>query len=270
MALIESSSWIQLLEKPEYKRRWNQPPWQELEQAALKNWLLNRLETPHFWPQPQLRSVDELAAAAERDADFMAVARLYTGQAGFDVRAMVINLVNDEAAPALKVLRYKDSGLRKRADWEQTWELQRREDVIDAEVEASLKRHDDESDELWHLRLKQEQDRRKIAEVGDIPAPPKYASADYLSTTIWRLRGASTRKGWAVPQLVPLLVAIQEELPWVLQWHNEVDPEFGVRLGDFFREQLSRDLHTHGLTREDLANWRPEAAGRGRRRRAQA
>ncbi len=313
IALIESSAWIRLVEKPEYKRRWNQLSWQELEQAALKNWLLDRLETPHYWPQPQLRSVDELAAAAERDADFMEVARLYTAQVGFDVRALVTNLLDSEAVSALKVLRYKESGLRKRADWEQTWELQRREDAIDAEVEASLKRHDDAPDELWQVRLKQEQGRRKKAEVGDIPAPPKYTNPDFLSTTIWRLRGAldvpkerffslpggdrtgdslygwagwspadrvraiagmfsdaSTRKGWAVPQLVPLLVAIQEELPWVLQWHNEVDPGFGVRLGDFFREQLSRDLHTHGLTREDLANWRPDAAGRGRRRRAQA
>ena len=67
IALIESSAWIRLLEKPEYKRRWNQPAWQELEQAALKNWLLDRLERPHYWPQPQLRSVDEVAAAAERE-----------------------------------------------------------------------------------------------------------------------------------------------------------------------------------------------------------
>lgn len=190
IALIGSSAWIRLLEKPEYKRRWNQPPWQELEQVALKNWLLDRLETPHYWLQPQLRSVDELAADATRDADFMAVARLYTGQAGFDVRSLVVRLVDDEAAPVLKILRYKESGLRKRADWEQTWELQRREDVIDAEVEASLKRHDDEPDELWEVRLKQEQDRRKKAEVGGIRAPPKFASADFLSMTIWRLRGA--------------------------------------------------------------------------------
>ena len=74
---------------------------------------------------------------------------------------------------------------------------------------------------------------------------------------------ASTRKGWAVPHLVPLLVAIQEELPWILQWHNEVEPEFGVRLGDFFREQLSRDLHTHGLTREESRELAPASRRTG-------
>ncbi len=34
-----------------------------------------------------------------------------------------------ESVPHLPILRYKDSGLRKRAEWEKTWDLQRREDA---------------------------------------------------------------------------------------------------------------------------------------------
>ncbi len=311
--LIESNSWIELLERPEYKRRWNQPSWESLEQAALKDWLLDRLETSRYWSEPQMRSVEELAALAERDADFMAVAELYTGQTGFDVQALVNALLDGSSVPALRVLRYKESGLRKRADWEATWELQRREDAIDAQVAEELTRREEETEEAWQVRLKKAQDKRKRAELGDIPVPPKYKSSDFLNTTLWRLRGAldvpkerffslpsgdpaggwlygwagwnpaervqalfgaytdgTERKGWEVVQLLPFLAAIDEELPWVLQWHNEVHPDFGVRLGDFFRERLGQELHHHGLTREDLTNWKPATTGRGRRRRIQA
>ena len=40
-----------------------------------------------------------------------------------------------ESVPFLPVLRYNESGLRKRADWERTWELQRGEDAIDARTQ---------------------------------------------------------------------------------------------------------------------------------------
>src|SRR5690606_34377898 len=107
IAVIESSAWIELLERPEYKRRWNQPRWEELEQTALKDWLLDRLETPQYWPQPALRSSEDLTSVAERDEDFMVVARLYTGEIGFDVRTLVTALLEDSTVPALRVLRYK-------------------------------------------------------------------------------------------------------------------------------------------------------------------
>ncbi len=81
---------------------------------------------------------------------------------------------------------------------------------------------------------------------------------------------AESRQGWPVPQLIPLLAAAHEELPWVLQWHNQIDPELGVRLGDYFREWLAAELQKHALTREDLAKWRPERAARRRSLRAAA
>lgn len=311
IALIESNPWIGLLERPEYKRRWNQPSWESLEQAALKGWLLDRLETPAYWSQAALQRVPDLAAHAERDSDFMAVAALYTGQPGFDVPALILALLKDESVPALKVLRYKEPGLRKRADWEHTWQQQRREDALDAEVATAHPQLPNESDAEWQARIKPAQDQRKLAEVGRIAAPPKYSSADFLNTTHWRLRGGldvpkerfftvpnpeahgEWLYGWAgwnpaqrvralagsylhieqnsgidAEHLIPLLSAIDEELPWVLQWHNAMDPELDVRPGDYFKSWLGEQLNRHGWTSQTLGDWRPLTKARGRQSRA--
>lgn len=42
--VIQSNRDIALIEAPEYKRRWTLPPWEELQQRALENWLLDRME----------------------------------------------------------------------------------------------------------------------------------------------------------------------------------------------------------------------------------
>ena len=60
------------------------------------------------------------------------VGELYRNDPAFDVARLVTELVEAESVPLLPVLRYKDSGLRKRREWEQTWDLQRQEDAIDA------------------------------------------------------------------------------------------------------------------------------------------
>jgi len=309
-ALIESHPWIGLLERPEYKRRWNQPGWHELEQAALRGWLLDRLETPAYWPEPALQRVADLADRAGRDADFMAVAALYTGQPAFDPAALLRELLGDESVPALKVLRYKPAGLRKRADWEHTWDQQRREDAIDAAVAAEHPRYDGEDEAQWQARIKPEQDQRKLAEIGRLPAPPKYTSADFLKPGYWRLRGGldvpkercftvpdpqspgDWLYGWAgwnpaqrvralagafidgversgadPAQLLPLLIALDEALPWVLQWHNAIDPDTDVRPGDYFQQWLGEQLNHHHWTRQTLAEWQPPAAPRQGRRR---
>ena len=170
------------------------------------------------------------------------------------------------------------SGLAKRADWERTWALQRREAEIDAEVAAALPRQDTETEEARAARIETEQRRRKQDEIGSLPPPPKYRSADFRKPGYWRLRGAldvpkerfvslpqmsrdirpssspgpagtplelcravaaystevTEQDGWPLERLAPLLAVIQENLPWLKQWHNEIDPEYDQRLGDFF------------------------------------
>lgn len=188
--LIEHDHYIKLIERPEYKRRWNTEPWEEQERRTLRNWLLDRLEDGRYWHEPSLQTTRTLANNAQMDADFLQVAELYRGHAGFDVYTLVAELVEAESVPFLPVLRYKLSGLRKREIWERTWELQRREDAVDAAVAASLTRRTDETPEPFQARLAAEQRQRKRAEVGDIPPPPKYTSADFQTATCWRLRGA--------------------------------------------------------------------------------
>jgi hypothetical protein len=190
IALIDSDKFIGLIERPEYKRRWNNEPSEEQEQRALRLWLLDWLEaTRHWFGDPQLKSVSRLADAARADGHFMEVAESYFGRADFEVLALLGELVASESVPFLPVLRYTDSGLRKRSEWEVCWNMQRREDAIDAQVAATLKQRDDESADAYAIRLATDQKKLKAKDVGDFPVPPKYKSTDFRNTTFWRLRG---------------------------------------------------------------------------------
>lgn len=146
--LIESDKNIALIERPEYKRRWNTEPWDEQQERALCGWLLDRLESYFDFDgrmnekreltargdlrEPRLTSVAKLADLAQADKDFMQVAEIFTGRKDFNAGALVADLVAAESVPALPILRYRPSGLEKRKAWERTWELQCREDEIDA------------------------------------------------------------------------------------------------------------------------------------------
>lgn len=76
--------------------------------------------------------------------------------------------------------------------------------------------------------------------------------------------------GWQAEQLLPMLVALEELLPWLKQWHNELDPEFGERMGDFYEGFLFEELRQLDLTREELLTWQPVAVQRKSRRKAKA
>ena len=310
---IEADRYVGLLERPEYKRRWNVDAWDDLARDALRLWLQSRLETPRYWPEPKLQTTRTLAATAALDTDFLAVAELYRGTAAFDVDALVADLVQPEAVPLLPAERYQPSGLRKRAVWEDTWAAQREEDRLDAETADATPQRPGESATLYAERLAEAQKQRKAKEVGDIPRPPRYSKSDFAKGDYWRLRGKldvpkerfvsyphgtpdadrsllvgwagwthleqanalaawtqdiQQREGWAPERLVPLYAALAELEPWLLQWHNEVDPAFDLRLGDYYRQHLNTELHQHGLTREDLAAWEPPKKTRGRKKRA--
>lgn len=139
--LIETDRNIGLIEQPEYKRRWNTEPWESQLERALRDWLLDRLESYFDFDGRMnaagqatakldiaLTTVSRLADVARQDADFMQVGEVYRDDRAFNVDRLVAELVEAESVPLLPILRYKPSGLRKRAEWEQTWELQREED----------------------------------------------------------------------------------------------------------------------------------------------
>jgi len=181
---------IALIETPAFKRLWlgqqgvfghATGDYSVRRQRALREWLLDRLEDGRYWPEVALTSCARLADRARQDADFMRVAELYRGHPDFDVAAMVAELVEAEAVPFLPVLRYKPSGLEKRRVWERTWELQRQEDAIDART-ALPAGHPERLSGAEAKAL-------KTREVGDIPSPPRYVSANFLPGPAWRLRG---------------------------------------------------------------------------------
>lgn len=286
---IESDRSLQLLESMNCKRRWETPAWEDLERAALREWLLDRLEAPELWPlsgdhPPQLTTVNRLADAVLTDSGFMQVAELYAGHSGFDLTQVVAELVAAESVPFLPVLRYTDTGLRKRAQWEDTWALQRREDAGE--------------------------------KVGKIPVPPKYQSKDFLKADLWRLRGGldvpkerwvsypgcergadaslpiawagwnhlqqatalaayylemKENEGWEPVRLQPLLAGLLELVPWLEQWHNEIDPAYGERMGTYYRGFVNEEARALGFTLDDLRAWKPvvTAAKRGRKKASQ-
>ena len=306
---IEKNANIALIEQPEYKRRWNDEPWETQQERALRGWLLDRLEAPSLWSEPRLTTTAALADRMREDADFLQVAELHTGRPDFDVGKLVAGLVEDQSVPLLSVLRYKPSGLRKREAWERTWALQRREDAVDARTK--LPAADPE-----HLPPERAA-ALKATEIGTIPAPPRYASADFRKAVWWRLRGkldvpkerfvslpfcereadpslvvgwagwnaleqsravaayfhqAREQEGWTAERLTPLLAALLELLPWVRQYHNAPDPEFDTGMGDYFEGFIDEEARALSLTHEAVRAWAPPAgrARRGNRRRSSA
>ncbi|MGW0665479.1 BREX-2 system adenine-specific DNA-methyltransferase PglX [Streptomyces sp. NPDC002746] len=280
--VIESSRAIGMVERPEYKRRWATEGWDVLQERALKSWLLDRIENRDLWfqdGQPTLLTRAQLTSALALDEDFVSVADLYAPRK--ELATVVAELLADEHVPFLPALRYKPAGLKKRADWEHVWELQREEDAAPDEPA-----------------------KRKIRDA--IPVPPKYTSADFLKPSYWRARGkldvpkerfisyatgavsgVPDLFGWAgwdhreqaqalttyftnddrltAEEMVPLLAGLLELQPWLGQWHNEFDPLYSGTPAAFFAGYRSAQQGEYGLTDDDLRDWRPAPARRGRK-----
>ncbi|MFE1475720.1 BREX-2 system adenine-specific DNA-methyltransferase PglX [Streptomyces cyaneofuscatus] len=278
---IESSRAIGMIERPEYKRRWATEGWDALQGKALRSWLLDRIESRDHWfdenAMPALVTLSRLTDALSRDEDFVSVAKIYSPRK--ELPAVVAELMTDEHVPFLPALRYKSSGLKKRGDWEDVWDRQRQEDAAPDEPT-----------------------KRKIRDA--VPVPPKYTSADFLRPSYWRARGkldvpkerfisygqtntpTPDLYGWAgwdhreqayaldayiashealtSEELTPFLAGLLELQPWLEQWHDEFDANFGASPAAFFRGDRQMVQGEHGLTDDDLRAWRPAAASRGR------
>ena len=264
--LIETNKEIGLIEKPEYKRRWNTEPWDEQEQRALKNWLLDRLEDKRYWPRIELQSTARLADRASGDAEFMQVAALYRGRPDFDVSALVAELVEGESVPFLPILRYKASGLRKRerlgTDLGAATRGGRRERRSATIPGAAQVRHGGLPED--RLLAAAGQARRAQGTLDQLPAllRPKairrWWSAGPAGITCSRRRPWSptttpaSEKAGTAKRLTPLLAGLDQLLPWIHQWHPEIDKEFGETAGKSFQTMLEHDAHELGLTLEEI------------------
>ena len=188
--LIETDRSIGLLERPAYKRRWNIESWKDQERRALRSWLLDRLESPAYWPETRLATVRTLAERAAVDTDFQRVAERYAGHAGADLETLVAELAESASVPALPVQRYKPSGLAKRADWERTWALQRRQDEVDAEVAAATPGWKTKAKPNTRPASRRSSGGASRKRSATSSRHPSTAPGDFLKPAYWRLRGA--------------------------------------------------------------------------------
>lgn len=286
--LIETDRDVGLIERPEHKRRWVRDPWTKLETAALRSWLLDRLEVRTNWfdgvgdaERAVCRSIAQLADRVARDDEFMSVARIWKGTVEVDPTSIVTELVADELVPAQSAARYKASGLVKRRQWERTWDLQRLVDRGEALPDGLAR----------------------------VPTPPKYAPTDFQRASFWRLRGKldnpkerlisvvgaeregdrttvlawagfdhaqlaqaigtllverEQSDGWDADRRWPLVVAMAEQLPWLDQWHSEIDPRWGASPAQLYRGIAEQHALAGGRTLADVAGWQPSTPTRGR------
>lgn len=283
--LIESDRMINLLERPEYKRRWAEDPWDTRVDRALRTWLLDRLEDRAFWfdrqGRPATRSIAQLADLVGRDEELRAVVDLWAGGTDVDLTTALTNLLTTEAVPYLAAWRLKPKAMDKFRAWQHTWELQRKEDAGELDRTTT------------------------------IPVPPKYTSADFRKGHYMALRGkldvpkerfihypqagaagdGTMLLGWAgwnhVEQylalamtmdrmvqdgaedekLVPLVAGLGESLFWVEQWHDEVDVTYSVNMAEYARTEYDQRRAQIGQSEKDLLDWRPPATTRGRKAR---
>jgi hypothetical protein len=278
----EHGKQLSLLETPETKRRWSPPDDQKKYSDAVRAWLLERIEAAFCeQTQPELRTARQLALDLARDPAVAAAHELLTEESGLDLVRLLSDLVDAEGVPFLAGYRYAETGMEKRASWEETWRLQRLED---------------------EGKLKPELERRKLKA---IPVPDKYGPKDFLRH-YWGLRGKldvpkerfvtvpggntdedttplvgwagwdhlqmaqalsglyqrrKAEDGWQKDRLVPLLAGLDERVPWLLQWHNEPSAAFGgMKLGEFFRDFVAGEAHALGVAVGDLRKWTPPAA----------
>ncbi|WP_328917153.1 MULTISPECIES: BREX-2 system adenine-specific DNA-methyltransferase PglX [unclassified Streptomyces] len=280
---IESHRAIAIVERPEYKRRWVSEPWERREKQALRTWLLDHCEDERLWFEhrkgarhPRPRTIDQLARDLGVDAAVRSAAVLYAsrhlGRRDATLRDVLAAILAEEHVPYVGALRYKESGLRKRAQWEQVWQLQRSED--------------------------------RTGEAMGIPVPPRFSAADFRHASYWSLRGSldiprerfvsypgavaegdSPLIGWSgwsdtdrvlvlldlvgvlrqqpqprADRIAPLLAGIQELIPWVRQWEAPTGPGPNFGHAETFQREFD-DLRTDfGLSTHDLTSWRPRKA----------
>ncbi|CAN3700452.1 hypothetical protein MMX123_00437 [Microbacterium sp. MM2322] len=280
-AAMQQNPSLKLLERPEYKRRWAGSSWEELLEQAVRDALLDALESPELWRdragRPLVRSAAQVADDLRRDERVRELLTLHTGSADYDLTIEVGKLLAAEAVPTFAPLRYKAAGIEKFRAWEHTWELQRAEDR---------------------------------GERVEVPVPPKYGQADFLKTSYWSARGkldvpkerflsfpgawlpddTTELYGWAgwdhsergqaiarlsnelsrggAPdeQVVPLIGALIELQPWLDQWYSDIDSRSGVSPASAVSGASAALLGRLGIGADTVLAWRPAPATRGRKK----
>ncbi len=277
MGFLQKGPTIRLLEQSQFKRRWIgrqgrfnhakggwADKWRELEESARMDAVEASLRVAS-----RVSTLDERSDASDPDAQLVASAEL----------------ARENAVPYLSAYCFSEAGLLRHAEWQHTWDLQRREDAGET--------------------------------IAHIPVPPKYAQTDYRGTSTWQLRGPldvpkerfisypgcesdqspddpiygwagwdheqrakalatlywnrKTEESWPKDRLTPMLAGLLELLPWLTQWHNTPSDDYaGDSPANYYAGFLDTECRTYGLTQDDLRNWRPPEKTRGKKASAKA
>ena len=136
-------------------------------------------------------------------------------------------------------------------------------------VPPAYKQPDFRQASFWSLRGKLDVPKERFFSLpgcekdGDSTLVIGWAGMNHLqrATAIatWYLDRKET-DGWEAEKLKPMLVALDELIPWLKQWHNDIDPEFGERMGDYYEGFLLEEMRMLDVTKDDLLAWEPPAA----------
>lgn len=238
--------------------------------------------------EPRLCTTRQLADVVSHDPAFMQAASVYREREDFDLPKLVQELVENESVPFLPIQRYKDSGLRNRVIWERTWDLQRQEDQIEAAVrkenadkglsEEKLKpliqakqkelvgdipvppkytSADFKKSHWWKLRGKLDVPKERWITYSGTDTPSVVAWAGWnhkqqAQALAGYYQDRKDQDGWSKERLAPLIAGLKDLLPWLKQWHNDIDPQFQLRLGDFYEEFIRDQIHELGMNEAQI------------------
>jgi hypothetical protein len=250
---------------------------------------LDRCEAENLWfslrdgdRHPRTLTVSQLADQFRDDADLKSVAQLYAtdhlNKRDLTLAQVLEQIVAAQHVPYLAALRYKDTGLRKRADWEQVWDLQRQEDRdgtrLDIAVPPKYAQADFKKTSYWSQRGKLDVPKERFISYPDASpdADPTlllgWAGWDHKDQTqaiVNLVNDRTEQAAWTTERLTAPLAGLAELMPWVHQWHGEYDDDWGGNPAEEFQAFLDRECARHQLTEQDLRAWRPAPSVRGRR-----
>lgn len=279
--LIRTDPYIRLLESPEFKRRWELRDWSEELEEAARRAILDILEDPALWQDqsgPVLLSTLQLADKLRFNSAFFELAKVISKLEEPDFVEVIEAVIGGVSVPFVAALRYTLPGREKFDEWQNVYELQRRQDNgenINIPVPPIFSSVGDfQRTEYYRSRGKFDLRKERfliypyVRRVGDDTSVLGWAGWSHRDQAVALVRGIMDQQtlGASKDVLVPMVAGLVELEPWLHQWHTDIEPEFGTSAAQAVTSQIEQFLTQLQMTREDLNAWRPPANPRGRKR----
>ncbi len=276
MAAVAADRYLKLLESMDYKRPWRfSNPTEDLAKH-LPRVLYGKVEAIVAQSTAPMTRRALAAAVGERFAsDWPKLAVVTDAPDAFTATAAL--MTTGENVPYAAAWTFTPAGIEKRAQWERTWDLQRREDagekVGTIPVPPKYDQKDFRSPEYWRLRGKLDVPKERFISYpgceSDEDGEPVYGWAGWdheqrakaLATLYYDRK---QNEGWEKERLTPMLAGLLELLPWLKQWHDEPSENYGNDSpASYYEGFLDAECAAFGLTHDDLRGWRPPEKARG-------